>query len=130
MFFWLQEPDNSNDDLIITRFGDCINKTSVSGQWQDREAVPASAQTSDQVVADAFAKFFAAAAEQQNGVNLEDVLTPDVVERVAAQPGISNRLVEFLPEGMQNQVRRSTQPCPSWNFTHNLFRSSQHCRKN
>lgn len=114
MFFWLQEPSNTKDDLIIARLGDCLNKTSVSGPWQDREAVPEPVKTSDQVVADAFAQFFAAAAQQQNGPSLDDVLTPEVVEGVATKPGISNRLLEFLPEGMQNPVRCCAQPGMSY----------------
>lgn len=114
MFFWLQEPSSGKDDMIIARFNDCLNKTSVSGQWQEKEAAIAdSAKTSDQVVADALAQFLAAAAEQQNGPKLEDVLTPEVVERVATQPGIPNRLIEFLPEGMQNPVSSSAAPALS-----------------
>lgn len=61
-------------------------------------------KTSNQIVADALAQFLAAAAEQA-GPKLEDVLTPEVVTRVASQPGIPNKLLEFLPDGMQTPVR-------------------------
>lgn len=104
MFYWLQEPSNSSDDVILSRFGDCLNKTSVSGPWQHTQPSQPAAKTSDQIVAEALAQYLAAAAQQQSGPNLEEILTPDVVEGIVRQAGIPNRLIEFLPEGMQSQV--------------------------
>eukprot|EP00892_Ulva_mutabilis_P005134 jgi/Ulvmu1/2993/UM015_0033.1 len=103
MFYWLQEPDNSSDDLIVMRFGDCLNKTSASGAWQSKAASQPVVKSSDQVVAEALAQYLAAAAQQQSGPAFEDILTPNIVEGIMTQAGIPNRLIEFLPEGMQTQ---------------------------
>lgn len=104
MFYWLQEPDRSSDDLIMTRFGDSLNKTSVSGPWRTKQASQPAERASDQLMAEALAQYLAAAAQQQSATMFEDILTPDVVEGIMTQAGIPNRLIEFLPEGMQTQV--------------------------
>jgi hypothetical protein len=44
-------------------------------------------------------------------VNLSNVVTPEVLEQLVVQPGVAQRLVEFLPRGLQTTVRRSATLC-------------------
>ena len=41
----------------------------------------------------------------QHSISLEQILTPELINKMIGQAGVSNRLIPFLPDEMQTAVR-------------------------
>lgn len=101
-FFWLQEPDKDKDAELVKKLNVAMGTANFSGlpsaPEEAKTAPPVPGLTPEQLqeMLKAFAQ------QMEAGPGLDDVLTPEVLDRLSRDQSVLHRVGQHVPSGQNN----------------------------